>query len=97
MGNGLVIPMMIALISDRCNPKERGKVFSFCISGFDVGMALGGPILGSVANVFGYRIIFEIAAGLSIIAFWIFVTFSNKNFRNSLGFAMGKVDDLYKI
>lgn len=97
MGNGLVIPMMIALISDRCSSQERGKVFSFCISGFDVGMALGGPILGSVATLLGYRVIFGIGAGLSIIAFSIFLTFSNKNFSDSLRFAMGKVDDLYKI
>lgn len=42
MGAGIIFPITLALVSDRCNSNERGKAFAICISGFDLGVALGG-------------------------------------------------------
>lgn len=95
IGAGILIPITLALISDRCNPTERGKVFAVCVSGFDVGVALGGPILGSLLLDLGYRYLFAITASMAIIAFLIFVAFSNKNIATSWGFAWGYIPDLY--
>ncbi len=96
-GAGMLIPITLALISDRCSIIERGKVFAVCISGFDVGVALGGPVLGSFLLDWGYRFLFAVTCGLATIALLIFVSFANKNLVNSWRFAWGKGVDLYAI
>ena len=71
-GAGLLLPTMIALISDRSYATERGRVHALCLGGFDIGIAIAGPILGSLALTLGYRSIFSIAAGLAALALLIF-------------------------
>ncbi|MBE9048139.1 MFS transporter [Pleurocapsales cyanobacterium LEGE 10410] len=97
-GAGILIPLTLALISDRSYSNERGKVFALCMGGFDVGIALGGLTLGSLAFVLGgYRGIFSLAAVLALVALVVFVTQAGKNFRHSLCFALGKASDAYAI
>ncbi|MGK7943369.1 MAG: MFS transporter, partial [Microcystaceae cyanobacterium] len=60
-GAGILIPMLVALISDRSQSNERGKVYSFCIGGFDLGIALAGPVIGSLNALIGYRGMFMLA------------------------------------
>lgn len=96
-GAGIIVPITLALISDRCHPQERGLVFAFCTSGFDLGIALGGPLLGGFAAGFGYRFIFAIATGMAISALLVFMIFSNKNLGSSLRFAMGNAPDFYAV
>lgn len=97
MGAGIFIPITLALISDRCSVTERGKVFSLCVTGFDVGVALGGPILGSFALDWGYQTIFLITATMATLALFIFGSFGNKNLSASWGFAVGYTTDLYAL
>lgn len=95
-GAGILIPLVLALISDRSYANERGKVFALCMGGFDVGIAMGGLILGSLATILGgYRGIFALAAVLATIALIIFVTQIGKNLRHSLFFALGQAKDTY--
>ena len=94
-GAGILIPLILALISDRSYANERGKVFALCMGGFDVGIALAGPVLGSLAFVLGYRGIFALAAILALIALTVFITSAGKNLRHSLYFALGKAQDFY--
>ena len=96
-GSGILIPLVLALISDRSYANERGKVFALCMGGFDVGIALAGPVLGSLAFTLGYRGIFSLAAILAVVALIIFVTQAGKNLRHSLNFALGKAKDLYAL
>ena len=97
-GAGILIPLILALVSDRSYANERGKVFALCMGGFDVGIAMGGLILGSLATVLGgYRGIFALAAILASVALVIFVTQAGKNVRHSLFFALGKAKDTYSI
>lgn len=97
-GAGILIPLILALISDRSYANERGKVFALCMGGFDVGIALGGFILGSLSFILGgYRGIFSLAAVLSLVALLVFVTQAGKNFRHSLFFALGKAQDTYAL
>ena len=51
-GAGVLIPLTLALVSDRSYANERGKVFAFCMGGFDVGIALGGPTFGFFGRLF---------------------------------------------
>lgn len=96
-GAGTLIPMMVALMADRSLAKERGQVFSLCVGGFDLGIALAGPILGSFADLLGYRTLFAIAAGLAVAAFIVFLTLSSKDLRHSVKFALGRERDLYAL
>ena len=97
-GAGVLIPLTLALISDRSYSNERGKVFALCMGGFDVGIALGGLTLGSLSFILGgYRGIFSLAAVFALVALVVFVTQAGKNFRHSLFFALGKATDAYAI
>ena len=94
-GAGMIIPIMLALVSDRCSATERGTVFAVCISGFDVGVALGGPVLGSLILDWGYRHLFAVTCILATTALLVFVSFSNQNLANSWDFAWGNGVDFY--
>ncbi|MDJ0659205.1 MAG: MFS transporter [Crocosphaera sp.] len=95
IGAGTLIPMIIALISDRSSASERGRVYSVCLGGFDIGIALGGPLVGSFGDTLSYANIFTLNSSLALIAFLLFISQSNYNFKTSLGFALGKEKDLY--
>ncbi|CAD5943572.1 MFS transporter [Planktothrix agardhii] len=97
MGAGVVLPMMITLITDRCLPEQRGQFFSLCLTGFDLGIALAGPIFGIFAEQLGYSVMFALDAGLALIALISFATFSNKTIRLSLKFAFGQSKDIYSL
>jgi MFS family permease len=96
-GGGTLIPMMIALISDRSHPHERGRVFSLCIGGFDVGIAIAGPVLGTFAEQIGYQGIFSLTTGLALLALIVFITLNSKDFSHSLRFATGRERDVYAL
>jgi MFS family permease len=96
-GSGTLIPMMAALMADRSQPHERGRMFGVCMIGFDVGIALAGPVLGAVAVQIGYRGIFGICVGLGVAAILIFLTQSSKTLLTSWHFALGKSQDFYAV
>lgn len=95
MGGGVLIPMIIALISDRSSSQERGRVFALCVSGFDVGIAIAGPIFGILGESMGYRGLFVLTSGLSISALLLFATASNPSLKTSWRFALGRDKDRY--
>jgi MFS family permease len=97
LGAGILIPMMAALMADRSYPNERGRTFSLCMVGFDVGIALAGPMLGAIATYTGYRTIFGLCAGLAFLGFLVFLTLSSKSVWYSLKFALGRGADIYAI
>ena len=94
---GTLISMIATLMADRALPRERGRVFALCLAGFDVGTAIAGPLLGSVAEQLGYRNMFGYAALLTLSALFIFLTLSNKNLPSSLRFAVGRGQDTYAL
>lgn len=96
-GAGILIPMMAALMADRSRPDERGRTFSLCMSGFDLGIALAGPVLGGIANSTGYRFIFGLSGGLTFLSLFIFLALSSKDLPHSFRFATGRGHDVYAI
>lgn len=97
IGGGLFLPVTIALITDRATPELRGRVFSLCISGFDLGIFLAGPLLGGVADQIGYRGLFGVATGIVAIGIVIFMTQCSKDLRHSLAFSLSDGRDLYAL
>ncbi len=96
-GAGTLIPSMIALISDRSHANERGRMFALCIGGFDLGIAIAGPVLGTFAQQLSYRGIFSLSLSLAILALILFMTQNGKNLRHSFRFATGRERDIYAI
>lgn len=97
LGAGILIPMMVALMADRSRFEERGRVLSLVMVGFDLGIAIAGPILGSIAAQFGFRNMFGISGGFAFLALVIFLTLSSKDLPHSLRFALGRGKDVYAI
>ncbi|MGL5034206.1 MAG: MFS transporter [Microcystaceae cyanobacterium] len=97
IGAGILIPMTIALISDRSEFHERGKVFSVCVSGVDVGIAIAGPLFGWIGEIIGFRGLFTITSALSLIALILFSNQCNPNLKSSWSFAWGRDRDRYAI
>lgn len=95
--SGTLLPMMIALISDRSYSHERGRVFALGIAGFDVGIAIAGPLFGTFAEQLGYQGIFSLTTGLALLALIIFMTQNSKNLSHSLRFAIGREQDVYAL
>ena len=95
--SGTVLPMMVTLMADRCEPHERGRLFSLCITGFDMGVAIAGPILGLVAELVGYRNMFGIAGLIALLAIILFITKNSKDLNHSLRFSLGQGKDVYAL
>lgn len=97
IGGGMFLPIMIALVTDRCHPYERGRIFGLFISGFDVGIAIAGPILGLVSNSLGYRGLYGVASIVAFAALVVFLTLSSKSVSDSFKFALGYGKDPYAL
>lgn len=96
-GAGTLIPMIAALMADRSNPDERGKVFGLCMVGFDVGIAIAGPLAGAIATQISYKNVFGLTAGLAFLSLLVFLTLSSKSLKHSFRFATGRGEDIYAI
>ncbi|ESA36040.1 hypothetical protein N836_08650 [Leptolyngbya sp. Heron Island J] len=97
MGGGMLIPMIAALMADRSTPAERGVMFGLCLTGFDVGIALAGPVMGQIADLTSYRDIFGISSLMTILGIAIFITTSSKDLNHSVRFALRGGKDLYAV
>ncbi|MBW4688357.1 MAG: MFS transporter [Komarekiella atlantica HA4396-MV6] len=96
-GGGTMFSMITTMMADRSLPQERGRIFAICIAGFDLGIAIAAPLLGSIAEQVGYRNMFGYCAVLTFVALLIFLTQSSKDLRNSLRFALGRAPDAYAL
>lgn len=94
---GTLIPMIAALMADRSHPSERARIFGLCMVGFDVGIAVAGPIFGQLADTIGYRSIFGVSALMTLLGFVIFTTASSKDLSHSLRFALSHGRDVYAV
>jgi MFS family permease len=97
LGAGILIPMTAALMADRSRFEERGRVLSLVMVGFDLGIAIAGPIVGSIAAQVGFRNMFGISGGFAFLALVIFLTQSSKDLPHSLRFALGRGRDIYAL
>jgi MFS family permease len=97
LGMGTLIPMVIALVSDRSLPEHRGQVLSTCTAGLDLGIAIASPLFGAVVARLGYHGVFSIGASLAFMAILLFLGWGNQTMRQSIGFCIGKNKDAYRL
>jgi len=96
-GGAILFPMMIALTADRSHAYERGRTFSLVLAGFDLGMAIAGPIFGYFALFFTYRQLFTGTAFLALLALLSFIGLNSKSIAHSLRFALSNGHDFYAL
>ncbi|TAG95461.1 MAG: MFS transporter [Oscillatoriales cyanobacterium] len=90
-------PMLNTLVADRCSSEERGRAYSAALSGLDLGVALAGYTMGSVAQILDYRGVYSLCAGIALLAVILFITLINKDLSSSLKFAIGRAPDFYAL
>lgn len=72
-GHGFVFPILSTLVVERANPADRGSAVSLFTAVFDVGIFVGGPLLGWVAGPGeDYRTMYLAAASLPIVGVLLF-------------------------
>ncbi|MEL6937822.1 MAG: MFS transporter [Cyanobacteria bacterium J06598_1] len=96
-GGGTLIPIIAALMADRSRPSERGLTFGLCLTGFDLGIALAGPIMGRIADASSYSLVFSIAGLMTLTGLLIFITTSSKDLPHSVRFALNGGRDIYAV
>ncbi len=97
IGGGMFLPVTIAMITDRCSPEMRGRIFALTLSGFDLGIFTAGPGLGGVADAIGYRGLFGVATGIMAVGIGLFITLSSKDLQHSLSFSLFGGRDVYAL
>ncbi len=96
-GSGTLIPIIAALMADRSRPNQRGITFGLCLTGFDLGIALAGPVMGRIADASSYSLVFALSGLMTFIGLIIFITTSSKDLQHSVQFALNGGRDVYAV
>jgi len=75
VGHGYVFPILSSMVVDRARTAERGAAIALFTAVMDLGVLIGGPVLGVVVQRFGYSVMFVAAgalpaAGALVFAIW---------------------------
>jgi MFS family permease len=73
IGSTICMPALTALLADTSDARARGRVYSFFYGAFDIGVISAGVSLGFLADLFGLRGMFMIAAGMGLAAALFFM------------------------
>ena len=85
-------------MTDRSQPHERGLTFGLCLTGFDLGIALAGPLMGRIVDATGsYALVFGFAGMMTFLGLIIFITTSSKDIPHSVKFALNDGRDVYAV
>ncbi len=68
VGHGYAFPILTAMVVARTDPRVYGMALSFYTAMFDLGGTLGAPVLGAIAEVFGFQAMFGATAAVMIVA-----------------------------
>ena len=63
-GHGYTFPLLFGMVVNRARDADRGTAMSIYTALFDVGVLIGGPLLGAVIERFGYTAMYATVAAL---------------------------------
>ena len=74
-GHGYTFPILFGFTVKRAPVADRGSALAFFTALFDVGILVGGPVLGLIINLYGYPAMYRataviLAAGVISYALW---------------------------
>jgi MFS family permease len=65
-GLSLLFPALALLVMNRTDPSQQGAALGGFTSFWDIGLAVGGPFAGFVANVSGYASVYYVMLGCAV-------------------------------
>ena len=83
MGHGLLFPSLFAVTIYPIAAGNRGKVSGALTGGFDTGVFIGALVMGQLGEIYGFSIIFGIAAAFIALGLGIFFRIRQTIFRHS--------------
>lgn len=78
-------PSFQAWAINRVSAEKRGTANAMVLSAMDLGMALGAPVLGSVANLTGYRGMYNLSVLLIVLLVVMYISSHVKHTKNKKG------------
>lgn len=81
IGHGYGFPIMSGILVTRAPAGDRGSAMAFFTSLFDIGILVGGPILGAIIGGFGYSVMFGFTAALIIAVTVVFSVWDRRVMR----------------
>jgi len=63
-GHGYTFPLLFGMVVNRARTADRGTAMAIYTALFDLGVLVGGPLLGGVIDLFGYTAMFITSAAL---------------------------------
>jgi len=82
VASGVIGPSINAAMFKRCSPGRRGSVSAAYFAAVDVGITLGAPVMGWIADSAGFFWVYLLSAIVLGLAFLIYVFFvSDKRYR----------------
>jgi MFS family permease len=86
LANGAVGPNIQATMFKRCSPKRRGTVSAAYSMAIDVGITLGAPVLGKVADLADFTWVYWLSAASVVVALFVYIFFvSERMYRKRHG------------
>ena len=83
LGFGIIFPTLTVYVVQRIAPSVKGTALSILTAAGDVGNALGASVLGIVAELFGFRWVFALAAVVVLVCTrYVYVTLVIKPARD---------------
>ena len=85
IATGAVVPTINAVMFKRCSPKRRGTVSAAYFASIDIGITLGAPVMGWIADRAGFSWVYWLSATVVGLAALIFIFFvSDRHFSRRL-------------
>jgi MFS family permease len=72
-GNSMLYPTLVALVADRTPAPERGLAIGTLSGAWDVGVAIGSPLIALLVQSRGYPSGFLAAATMTLLGLLVFV------------------------
>ncbi|MFQ5968423.1 MAG: MFS transporter [Acidimicrobiia bacterium] len=72
IGHGFGFPILLTMVVDRATDAERGSAVALFTTEIDLGLLIGGPVLGAVIDVWGYSAMFAACAFVIVAAIPVF-------------------------
>jgi len=82
MGHGLLFPSLFAVTIYPIEAGNRGKVNGALTGGFDAGTFIGALVMGQLGEIYGFSIIFGMAAAFIVLGLGIFIRIRLTIFRH---------------
>jgi len=82
LAHGSITPAFSAMLFNRCSVARRGIASASFFIAIDLGVAIGAPLLGAVADAFDYRYIYWVAAVIVALSLLLYLLICSERLYN---------------